>query len=136
MKQCIICHLRIDPGQRYFRIESGELTLGSKSGRPMLTAFTEDLIHYECMPDYMAASSGEVYDSIYDRVLDEVRREQREEKIEELRAEVYDMVVDEMGRTCVVCAEEIDDIRDRANEDDHQDDFVPLPSPSQLPFNR
>lgn len=135
-KTCLICSLPINLGAKYFRIESGEITTGAKSGLPMLDPYNEDVIHFECMPDYMASSAGEIYDSIHDRVLEEAKQELREERVEEIRSEIYDAVVDELGKTCHVCGEEMEEYKQAEGIEEEEEPPQHFPLPGQLPFIR
>lgn len=129
---CIVCSLRIHPGQRYHRAEFGVVHISKKSGRDIPSEHSNDFMHYECIPDYYCDSKYEPFDAIIDRAREEAKGEMTEELREELYAQIYDQVVDQLGRNCAICDEEIRIMAEPEPETPRQQNWAPLPP---NPFN-
>lgn len=106
---CISCQLPIYKGQRAISLEFGQVEQSSKSQRDIIKGYAIDTIHFGCIQDYLGRIDGELYDSIIAHHKQVIRKQVVTELRDELKQEVYDELVDEMGRTCAVCQAEIDE---------------------------
>ena len=131
--QCTACGLDIYPGHEVTTISRGLVKHSNKSGRCFQDTSSSDPIHADiaCHILYLSqrnlCDSGQLVDSLTEMVRAriepdvkvEIEDEYRQGKMEELREEL----IDELGRTCAVCNEEIEDVRQAIDEDD----FIPHP---------
>jgi hypothetical protein len=80
-----------------------------KSGRDIVQSYACDTIHFECIQQYLGRIDGELYDGLIEYHRKKIRKDVEAELRDDLRQEVYDEVVDELGRTCAVCAQELEE---------------------------
>lgn len=105
---CIACQLPIHRGQRAINLEFGQVEQSQKSQRDIIKGYATDTIHFTCIGEYLGRIDGELYNSIMEFHKQAIRKTVVAELREELKQEAYDEVLEEVGRTCSVCKEELD----------------------------
>lgn len=106
---CIACTCPIFKGQRAISLEFGQVEQSQKSQRDIIKGYAVDTIHFGCIQDYLGRIDGELYDSMMAHHKQVIRKQVVADLRDELKQEVYDEMVEEMGRTCAICQAEIDE---------------------------
>lgn len=126
---CTACGNEIHLGHDSVLVSSGLIKSSKKSGRNYHEEHNKDPVHADihCQLLYLANLSTHdpgllaetLTEMVRERIAPDLQAELEDEFTLEKRDELREEMIDELGRTCAVCSEDLETIRYELDEDDY-----------------